>query len=117
MIFGIDIPVVVSLVTAMGALVMGFLAHKRGRKEIDTNSLDAHLTNLREMYKELVDDYRLEIERLKREVTRLEKAVQQSNSRIRELETREDELNERAKKLNTMLELAQTELDKLKGLS
>lgn len=87
--FGIEIPTIVALITALGGLVMGFLAHRRGGKEIDAKSLDAHLTALREMYKEFVEDLRAEIDRLQEENRRLRQTVKELNEQLRELEKRE----------------------------
>lgn len=99
MLLGIEIPVLVSLLTAVGALVMGWLAHRRGKEEVDTKSLDVHLTALREMYKELVADLRAEIDRLQEENRRLRATIKELNAEAAESLKRERKLQARIRQL------------------
>jgi chromosome segregation ATPase len=98
-VFGIEIPVVVSLLTAVGALVMGYLAHRRGKQEADAKSLDVHLTALREMYRELVEDLRAEIDRLQEENRRLRATIQELHTEAAEALKRERSLQDQVRRL------------------
>lgn len=99
MLFGLEIPVVVSLLTAVGALVMGYLAHRRGTEEVDAKSMDVHLTALREMYKELVHDLRAEVDRLQEENRKLRITIQELNKEVTAGLERERSLHEQVRQL------------------
>lgn len=86
---------ITAIITAACSLVLGVLAHQRAKRESDNNSLDAHLTALREMYKELVDDLRSEVDRLQEENRKLRNTVKQLSAQLREMEKRERNLKAR----------------------
>lgn len=78
---------------------MGYLAHRRGKAEADTQSLDVHLTALREMYRELVEDLRAEIDRLQEENRRLRATIQELNTEASEALKRERKLQAKVVRL------------------
>lgn len=104
MFLGLEIPVVISLVTAFSSLLLGYLAHRRGKKELDAKSLDSHLIALREMYKELVDDLRTEVDRLQEENRRLRTTVKELSDEANEAIKRERNLRGKIKRLEDAAE-------------
>lgn len=106
MIFGLELPTVVSMLTALGALALGIVAQRNSARKEANNTVDEHLRALREMYKQFVDDLREEIDRLQRENEKLTKLVRELRDKIIEYEHREEELQERLRLLEEKLRRA-----------